>query len=459
VFDSNNLHLAPRDSRPPRASVSRFRVFACSRELSAAIPLSLPKTLRPPCFLLLSLLFPCSASADEALASLVERVAPSVVNIHTQGERQPSSAWDGIFGGPRRWESLGSGFVVDAEEGLVVTNQHVVGRATTMQVMDQQGRVRDAELVGADPDADLALLRVRGLDLPAVTLGSSRELRVGDDVFAVGNPYGHGHTVTRGILSARARSLGRESWDLFLQTDAAINPGSSGGPLFDGQGRVVGVNTAVDQRGESIGFAMPVELVVGALPSLREGQRATPGWAGLRLDERPDGGLVVASVYEGGPAEAAGVRSGDAIETVDGRPVFGRPGWAESFALAFPGERRRLGLVREGKRISSELLLISREVWAAGRVSEPVEVPSLGVSVAALRPDVADSLGVGDAVQVSAAPRGSVFQPGDVVLELNGSKTPDPPAFARAAGQAVASRRIEALILRGGTAIRLSQRW
>ena len=145
----------------------------------------------------LAALWPAPAQADDALADLVEGVAASVVNLHTAGMRQPTSGWDAMFGGPRRWDSLGSGFVIDAEQGLVITNAHVVGEATEILVMDHLGRVLDAQLVGADHGIDLAVVRVPGLKLPAVELGSSLQLRVGEDVFAVGNPYGHGHSVTR----------------------------------------------------------------------------------------------------------------------------------------------------------------------------------------------------------------------------------------------------------------------
>lgn len=408
---------------------------------------------------LATLLVAAPAQADEALAQLVERVAPSVVNLHTGGLRQPTSAWDAIFGGPRRWDSLGSGFVVDADEGLVITNAHVVGDASEILVMDHQGRQYDAQLVGADRGIDLALIKVPGLGLPAVALGSSWGLRVGEDVFAVGNPYGHGHTVTRGILSARARSLGRDEFDLFLQTDAAINPGNSGGPLFNGAGEVVGVNTAIDGRGESLGFAMPVELVTGAMDRLLAGKPVVPGFTGLRLEDVMGGGLRVARVYEDSPAARAGVRAGDLIEQINGRPVFGRAGWVESLGMAFPGQRRRLTLRNEAGGRDVQMTLVERGAWAQAVAGPLSEVGPLYVVVQALAPDDADRLGVQDGVRVIEARRGSVFRRDDVLLEINGLPVTSVEA-AEAVGDDVLRRRaLDAIVVRGGGKVRITNRW
>ncbi len=401
-------------------------------------------------------LSPQPASAQAQLADLVEQVAPSVVNLHTSGTRQSMSDW-GVFLGPQPWSSLGSGFVVS--EGLVVTNQHVVGPADEILVMDHRGRVFEAERIAADAAIDLALLRVPGLDLPVVELGSSSALRVGDDVFAVGNPYGHGHTVTRGILSARSRSIGRQEFDLFLQTDAAINPGSSGGPLFDMQGRVIGVNTAIDGRGESIGFAMPVELVLGALPVLEKGEPVQPGWVGLRLDEVRGGALRVASVYADGPADRAGLEAGDRILSVNGRLVHGRVGWVESFGLAFPGEERTLLVSRGERELVRRLTLGSRSEWAA-RVSGPVvPIEELAIEVRGIAPDVAEQLGVSAGLQVVSAGRGAFFRTGDVILEFSGRPTQRPAELQALASEAARRRSLDAVVYRGGTAFRIARRW
>ncbi|MCP4869566.1 MAG: PDZ domain-containing protein [Proteobacteria bacterium] len=397
---------------------------------------------------------PRGASADEALADLVERVAPSVVNLHLS--TVDKERWHPVYGSPRG-ESLGSGFVV--EDGLIITNQHVVANATEILVSDHRGNVFVAELVGADPDIDLALLRVVGLDLPLVVLGSSVGLRVGQDVFAVGNPFGHGHTVTRGILSARTRELGRDAFDAFLQTDAAINQGSSGGPLFDAQGRVIGVNTAVDGRGESLGFAMPVELVLGALPWLRNGEDVEPGWPGLRLQEVRGGGLQVVTVYKDGPAGRGGLRAGDVVVSVDGSTVKGRAAWQEKFGLAFPGEERTLLVTRGGTEKVIKLMLESRAAWADRVAGKSVEIEGLYVTVRKIAPDVSERLALSVGVQVVAAKRGAIFRPGDIVLDIDGTKIRSPADMVTACDAALTNRAIAAVIYRDGGALRIRHRW
>ena len=398
-----------------------------------------------------ALLAPGPASADEALADLVERVAPSVVSLSVEGidSRHP------IFSYKR--EGRGSGFVVDDE--LVITNQHVVAGMTEILVIDHRGNVFVAELVGADADLDLALLRVGGLDLPAVELGTTAGLRVGEDVFAVGNPFGHGHTVTQGILSARARELGRDEFDAFLQTDAAINQGSSGGPLFDSAGRVVGVNTLIDGRGEALGFAMPVELVRGALPFLREGLDVEPGWPGLRLEEVRGGGLRVATVFKDSPADRAGVRSGDVIVSVDGSTVRGRAAWQEKFGLAFPGEERTLLIQRKGKDVVAKVALEARGDWADRVAGKAVEIEGMYIAVRSIPPDVIGQGGITGGVQVVTSARGAIFRAGDIVLEVDGAAIKAPRDMVVACDGALANRKITAVVYRDGSAFRIHTRW
>lgn len=400
-----------------------------------------------------------SAKADDRLADLVERVAPSVVNLHLAGVSQPQNSWDLLFGGSRRWESLGSGFVIDRARSLVVTNEHVVGKATEISVATWDGRIFQAQLVGSDAELDLAVLSVPGLDLPAVTFGGTDSLRVGDDVFAVGNPYGHGHTVTRGILSARARSLGRDRFDLFLQTDAPINPGNSGGPLFDDEGRVIGVNTAVDNRAESIGFAMPVELVRGALPRLLENKPVVQGWVGLRLEDDPTGRLRIAAAYREGPGARAGLRAGDVVVAVDGAPAHGRTRWIERFGVAFPGDRRRVTVERGKERVDVELVLEDREAWAARVAGREVEIAAFGISVQPVPPDVADQSGIRQGVLVTRADRRAFFEVGDIVLAVNDSTIANGAELAAAEELVRAARVLRAVVMRGGRVVQVGGRF
>ena len=409
--------------------------------------------------LALLLLLPSVVRADDALADLVERVAPSVVNIHTTGLRAPRTAWDALFGGSERFNSLGSGFVVDRARGLIVTNHHVIAEASRIQILAWDGRVAEAELLGSEPAMDLAVLRVRGLDLPAVKRGDSRSLRVGEDVFAVGNPYGHGHTVTEGILSARARSLGREAFDLFLQTDAAINPGNSGGPLFDDQGRVVGVNTVIDARAEAIGFAMPIEVVWGALPSLSAGQPVVPGWTGMVLEVPERGGLQIARVFADSPAARVGLRVGDQVVAVEGRPAGTAAAWAEWFEVAFPGDVRRLVVLRGSARLEVSLQLEDRSDWARRNAGEPVTIPVLRLTVQGLLPDRASAAGLVAGQLVVSTEPGSWFRSGDVLLELNGIVVVNAEDVARGAQDALQRRSLRADIVRDGRRMTLANRW
>jgi len=409
--------------------------------------------------LTLALLLPRQSLADERLADLVESVAPSVVNIHTTGTRAPRTAWDALFGGTQRFNSLGSGFVVDRSRGLVVTNAHVIAGASQIQIQAWDGRIAEAELLGADAALDLAVLRVRGLDLPAVTLGESTSLRVGADVFAVGNPYGHGHTVTQGILSARARSLGRDAFDLFLQTDAAINPGNSGGPLFDGQGRVIGVNTIVDARAEAIGFAMPIELVRGALGPLSAGRPVTPGWPGLVLEVGARGELKVGRVFADGPAARAGLAVGDQVVAVQGRPVATTASWAEWFEVAFPGDVRSVAVRRGSGRLEATLSLEARDAWARRNAGDPVGIPALRITVQGLLPDTAVASGIEGGQLVVAAEAGSWFRAGDVLLSLNGIAITTAEDVARGAEDALSRRVLRAELVRDGRVTTLANRW
>lgn len=409
--------------------------------------------------LALLLLLPSLARADDALADLVERVAPSVVNIHTTGLRAPRTAWDALFGGGERFNSLGSGFVVDRVRGLIVTNHHVIAEASRIQILAWDGRVAEAELLGSEPAMDLAVLRVRGLDLPAVKRGDSRSLRVGEDVFAVGNPYGHGHTVTEGILSARARSLGREAFDLFLQTDAAINPGNSGGPLFDDEGRVVGVNTVIDARAEAIGFAMPIEMVWGALPALSAGQPVVPGWTGMVLEVAERGGLQIARVFADSPAARIGLQVGDRVVAVEGRPAGTPAAWAEWFEVAFPGDVRRLAVLRGSARLEVSLQLEDRSDWARRNAGEPVTIPALRLTVQGLLPDQASAAGLAAGQLVVSTESGSWFRVGDVLLEMNGIVVVSAEDVARGAQDALLRRSLRAEIVRDGRRMTLANRW
>jgi serine protease DegS len=272
-------------------------------------------------------------------AAAVDRAAPAVVNVYTDRlvkERLTPSLGE-LFGEfvPRYRQrierTLGSGVIVD-EAGHIVTNHHVIANADSIRIQLRDGRVADAHVVGSDPDTDLAVLKIDLQHLPVAPLGRSDQLRVGDVVLAIGNPLGLSQTVTHGIVSAVSRSqLGIAPLEDFIQTDAAINRGNSGGALVDASGNLVGINTAMVAKSlgvEGIGFAIPVNMVRGVMSDIIAHGRVIRGWMGIVPEDLSDeqaqllglaqGGVVVSALYVGSPAQEAGLRPGDLLTSIDG---------------------------------------------------------------------------------------------------------------------------------------------
>jgi serine protease Do len=308
--------------------------------------------------------------APASFASIVKRVSPAVVSIDTVmaggGEGDPQAF---PFGGPRQGlvrRASGSGFVISAD-GYVVTNNHVVEGAQDIVVSLQDGRQMRARLVGRDPPTDLAVLKIEAQGLPFVSFAASALPEVGDWVIAVGNPFGLGGSATAGIVSAHARDIG-ETFVTYLQIDAPINSGNSGGPSFDLQGRVVGVNTAIfSPSGGSvgIGFAIPADLAERVTRELIASGRVTRGYLGVGIAELTPGiaaqlgvggtnGAVIADVARGGPA-AGLLRPGDVVTAVGAAPVTSATGLTQHIGAARPGDEIALQIVRDGKRATVRL--------------------------------------------------------------------------------------------------------
>ena len=339
---------------------------------------------------------PGAAVAEPAggYADLVQKVAPSVVYIEVT-ERAPQAAqtlqgfpfqeFSQQFGIPMPQmpqgndpqqgqeapmaHGVGSGFIIDAK-GLIVTNNHVVDGATAVKVTLQDGRSFDAKVIGTDPVTDVALIKVDSADpLPAVSFDSSKDIRVGDDVMAVGNPFGLGGTVTTGIISAKARDIGSGSYDNYLQTDAAINKGNSGGPLFDDAGKVVGMTTAImSPSGGSvgIGFAVPSDVVQTVVAQLAQGGKAEHGWLGVQIQavtpdmaaalglDKPEGALV-AAVNPDSPAAKAGLKRGDIITAFGGTAIKQPHDLPRAVAMTAPDTSAKINLLRAGKTMELEV--------------------------------------------------------------------------------------------------------
>ncbi len=339
---------------------------------------------------------PQGAMAEPAggYANLVTKVSPSVVYIEVT-EKQTQDSQSGLpqgfpfqefsqrFGIPMpggqgndqqaqnapAMHGVGSGFIIDSK-GLIVTNNHVVDGATNVKVTLQDGRTFDAKVIGTDPLTDVAVIKVDTTEpLPAVTFGSSKDIRVGDDVMAVGNPFGLGGTVTTGIISAKARDIGGNAYDDYLQTDAAINKGNSGGPLFNDQGQVVGMNTAIlSPTGGSvgIGFAVPSDLVQKIVDQLEHGGKVAHGWLGVQIQAvTPDiaaalgmdtpNGAMVAAVSPDSPAAKAGLKRGDIITSFGGTDIKQLRDLPRAVAMTAPDTKAPLVVLRGGKSVDLDV--------------------------------------------------------------------------------------------------------
>ena len=325
---------------------------------------------------------PVRQAAVSSYAEAVRRAAPAVVNVYAARivtERLPRNILQDPFGelGPRyrqRLEqSLGSGVIVDAS-GQVVTNHHVIANAAAIRVQLADGREADAKVIGRDPDTDLALLRIDLRDLPAMELGRSSALRVGDIVLAIGNPLGLSATVTQGIVSATGRGqLGVAVFENFIQTDAPINVGNSGGALINTRGELVGINTAIIARNlgvEGIGFAIPVDLVRGVVGELVARGRVVRGWVGFDVANIDDataraaglarGGVVIVKLYQGSPAQQAGLQPGDLVTRIGGRAPTSAQEVQVRIAASQPGTALLIGVQRGTQSADAQLQVVEQ---------------------------------------------------------------------------------------------------
>ena len=328
------------------------------------------------------------AAGAEGVPTFAEgarRAMPSVVNIYTSKEMRgrnplPDEVLRRYFPElaerlpAQRTTSLGSGVIV-ASDGYVLTNNHVIEGADDIQLVLADGRRLDAKLRGSDPETDLAVLKAEVTDLPAITFGSLERVQVGDAVLAIGNPFGFGNTVTFGIVSALGRtSLGINRYEDFIQTDAAINLGNSGGALVDARGNLIGINSTIYSRSGGsvgIGFAIPVTLAKDVLAQIIERGEVTRGWFGVEPQdvdgeiaralslERAEG-VMIRSVQRGGPADRAGVQARDVVIDIEGRPTRNTPALLSRIAALPPGSNAKVTVVRDGKPVAVDVVVGKR---------------------------------------------------------------------------------------------------
>jgi Do/DeqQ family serine protease len=309
------------------------------------------------------------------LAPLLKEVTPAVVNIATKGHEAVNPLYnDPTFrrfykvpegAEQRETQAAGSGVIIDAKAGYVVTNNHVIEKADQIVVTLKDNRQLDAKLVGSDPETDIAVLQVQGKNLTALEIGDSDSLQVGDFVIAIGNPFGLGQTVTSGIVSALGRTgLGIENYENFIQTDASINPGNSGGALINLRGELVGINTAIvgpSGGNVGIGFAVPINMARSVIEQLVAHGEVKRGRLGVEVEDlTPDiaealhvdapGGAVIKRVEPGSPARRAGLQAGDVVLAIDGRPVQSSSDLRNRVGLTAVGQTIQLTILRRGSQ-------------------------------------------------------------------------------------------------------------
>jgi serine protease Do len=436
----------------------------------------LPRPARPIVGLALGLAVVALPAAAEdpflrrtAAVRVVEQVGPSVVNITTTTVQSGAAPFQ-FGGGPmfdrffrdffephrqRQAQSLGSGVVID-DQGHVLTNEHVVSRAAQIRVTLADGREFDATLVGADANNDLAVLKLEGAsDVPWTEPGTSADLMVGEPVIAIGNPFGLSNSDTTGVVSAINRSLRSDDrvFHGFLQTDASINPGNSGGPLLDATGELVGINTAIYQDAQGIGFAIPIDVTRRVIHELITKGEVAPVWLGLDLQDLdgrlvelmklPDrlSGALVSRVRKGSGGASAGLRRGDIVLEVDDAPMHSARDYYDYLERSTVGQELRIELWRDGK---------TRTLAARTQEIPGEAITGLGEELLGLRLEPVEEGGYRvTSVQPGSGAANVGFEPGDHILGVNGLGLDGPEALKRAVLDLRGRHRALVVVVRG----------
>ena len=402
-----------------------------------------------------------ASTVPESFSQLAEKASPAVVNIRTvKTSKEGGRVYRDFYRGPfknddpmkdffdrffeqdphreYKQRSLGSGFIID-KQGFIVTNNHVVENADQITVQLNNGKEFDADIIGRDPNTDIALIKIKPVkDLPFVEFGDSTTLKVGQWVVAIGNPFGLEHTVTAGIVSAKGRVIGSGPYDDFIQTDASINPGNSGGPLLNMNGKVVGINTAIVAGGQGIGFAIPVKLAQGIINQLKSHGEVTRGWLGVGVQPLnkelgeyygiKDGkGVLITNVFPGDPADIGGIKPKDVIIAVNKEKIETPRDLTGTVADLNVGEIAKIRIIRDGKTKTIDVKIGKRpdtEMMADGKEEPPKD--ELGIRIADLTPEISRQFNFGETsgiVVVDVTPGGkgetAGFMIGDLIKEIN----------------------------------------
>ncbi len=446
-----------------------------------------------------------SAQAEEALpdfTTLVEQASPAVVNISTKQklpDRVAAGQMPDLEGLPpmfreffernmpqqprsprgdrqREAMSLGSGFIISSD-GYVLTNNHVVADADEIIVRLSDRSELQAKLIGTDPRTDVALLKVEGKNLPTVKLGDSEKLKVGEWVLAIGSPFGFDHSVTKGIVSAKGRTLPNDTYVPFIQTDVAINPGNSGGPLFNMKGEVVGINSQIFTRSGGfmgLSFAIPIDVAIDVSNQLKKDGKVSRGWLGVVIQEvnkdlaesfgldKPAGALV-AQVLENGPAAKGGLQVGDVILSMNGQPIVMSADLPHLVGSLKDGEKAKLEIIRNGKRQTLDVAVgpmpdDDADIAAGSGAEGGAERNSnrLGVSVSDLTTEQKKTLELKGGVVIKEVQDGPAamigLRPGDVISHLNNQAVVSAKQFTEIAKDLPKNRSVSMRVLRQGRA-------
>ncbi len=363
--------------------------------------------------------------------------------------------------------SLGSGFIID-RDGYIVTNNHVIEDADEIQVKLKNGDEYDAEIVGRDPNTDLALIKIRsGNNLPFIKSGDSDILKVGQWVVAIGSPFGLEHTVTAGIVSAKGRVIGSGPYDDFIQTDASINPGNSGGPLLDLNGEVIGINTAIIASGQGIGFAIPINLAKNIFEQLKKHGEVTRGWLGVAIQDitselaeyygvKSKKGVLVTEVFEGDPAGEAGIRPKDIILEVNNTKVETTRELTRTIAELGVGDSANIKVLRDGKEQIFKVRIAKREDEKIASIDTKKEdEDELGISVSNITPEVSRRFNIKEpegviVVGVEPGSKGEKagVMPGDIIKEINHETIKTLEDYTQATGKVKTGESVQMFIRR-----------
>lgn len=445
-----------------------------------------------------------TAQAEEALpdfTTLVEQASPAVVNISTKQKlpdrRIAAGQMPDLEGLPpmfreffernmpqqprsprgdrqREAQSLGSGFIISSD-GYVLTNNHVVADADEIIVRLSDRSELQAKLVGTDPRTDVALLKVEGKDLPIVKLGDSEKLKVGEWVLAIGSPFGFDHSVTKGIVSAKGRTLPNDTYVPFIQTDVAINPGNSGGPLFNMKGEVVGINSQIFTRSGGfmgLSFAIPIDVALDVSNQLKKDGKVNRGWLGVVIQEvnkdlaesfgldKPAGALV-AQVLEDGPAAKGGLQVGDVILSMNGQPIVMSADLPHLVGSLKDGAKAKLEIIRNGKRQNLDITVGAlpdedADITTPGQGGPERSSNRLGVAVSDLTAEQKKALELKGGVVIKEVLDGPAaligLRPGDVISHLNNQAIGSAKEFTEIAKDLPKNRSVSMRVLRQGRA-------